>query len=767
MLSFKNIFIKQKIRNWLIFAPTVCFANGSQKRTLLELLTHEIRLRGPITVAQYMHRTLTCPVYGYYTTRSCIFGNDGDFLTSPEVSQIFGEILALWCVQMLDEVCHEGPFNLVELGPGSGKLMQDMLRTMAKFKLCNKISVHLVEISDKLARQQEQLLCPESTSASRMDSIGKTACYKKRYTSSGIPLHWHRDVEDLPKAFSLVIAQEFFDAMPIHKFQHSARGWREVLVDVDEHASTRGDERLKFCLASSKTVTQRAFLDEKLAGNLEAWEISPASVVVLRSISKLITEYGGAMLIVDYGHDGEKGDTLRAFSNHQIVDPLQNPGMVDLTADVNFCYLKKQLENLVVCFGPVTQGEFLHRMGVGFRLQQLLGNVENESQRDYLNSSCDYLVNNEKMGSHFKIFEKVTMALRFTEGIVSKLAKVKVSVINRTAEISFLNSSLTQFTTIAAACRMLTFCSVSEPKVHNFLSRTTVVSPFAVYSVEAAENTGSVNEENEGEERKKITSVKRRLTQLMKKYDYPSLPVSTAYQYYTKECFEKAGKGLKVHQAMPEFAKSWKRMSHAEKMDYESKMLQAIGQFSDSLKLWEASLKERRLGGVLKAIILGIKLDDSKQLIRRLLKKELDHLKERHDCPLLKFSKPYRLFMHEKLKTMHRDMGDSQQHRLRSVSDQWNAMTAEERRVFKRRADQIAEAEVERLDKWRQAMFNRGLSDVVDKIDWLQAQVGSLKPSRKKLSLAKLTSILDDLSKKSKSKAPTKESSSSSPPSPP
>ncbi|KAL1238982.1 Protein arginine methyltransferase NDUFAF7 [Trichinella pseudospiralis] len=308
-----------------------------------------------------MHRTLTCPVYGYYTTRSCIFGNDGDFLTSPEVSQIFGEILALWCVQMLDEVCHEGPFNLVELGPGSGKLMQDMLRTMAKFKLCNKISVHL----------SRQAL-----------------------------VEWIR----LEKLLVTRRAQEFFDAMPIHKFQHSARGWREVLVDVDEHASTRGDERLKFCLASSKTVTQRAFLDEKLAGNLEAWEISPASVVVLRSISKLITEYGGAMLIVDYGHDGEKGDTLRAFSNHQIVDPLQNPGMVDLTADVNFCYLKKQLENLVVCFGPVTQGEFLHRMGVGFRLQQLLGNVENESQRDYLNSSCDYLVNNEKMGSHFKVF---------------------------------------------------------------------------------------------------------------------------------------------------------------------------------------------------------------------------------------------------------------------------------------------------------------------------------------------------------------------------
>ncbi|KRZ79736.1 NADH dehydrogenase [ubiquinone] complex I, assembly factor 7, partial [Trichinella papuae] len=749
----------------LIFASNVCFATTSQKRTLLEYLTHEIRLRGPITVAQYMHRALTCPVYGYYTTRSCIFGNDGDFLTSPEVSQMFGEILALWCVQMLDEVCHEGPFNLVELGPGSGKLMQDMLRTMAKFKLCNKISVHLVEISDKLARQQEQLLCSESTSASRMDSIGKTACYKMKYTSSGIPVHWHKDVEDLPKAFSLVIAQEFFDAMPIHKFQHTARGWREVLVDIDEDASTCGDERLKFFIASSKTVTQRAFLDEKLAGNLaNAWEISPASVVVLRSISKLITEYGGAMLIVDYGHDGEKGDTLRAFANHQIVDPLQNPGMVDLTADVNFCYLKKQLEKLVVCFGPVTQGEFLQRMGVGFRLQQLLGNVENESQRDYLNSSCDYLVNSEKMGSHFKIFEKVTMALRFTEGIVSKLAKVKVSVINRTAEISFLNTSLTRYTTFAAACRMLSFCTVSEPKLHNFLSKTTVVSPFAVYSIEAAENTGSVNEEKEDEERKKIASVKRRLTKLMKKYDYPSLPVSTAYQYYTKECFEKAGKGLKVHQAMPEFAKSWKRMSHAEKMDYESKVLQAIGQFSDSLKQWEASLKERKLGGVLKAITLGIKLDESKQLTRRLLKKELDHLKERHDCPLLKFSKPYRLFMHEKLKTMHRDMGDNQRHRLRSVSDQWNAMTAEERRVFKRRADQIAEAEVERLDLWRQAMFNRGLSDVVDKIDWLQTHVGSLRPTRKNLSLAKLTSILDDLSKKLKSKAPTKASSSPPPP---
>ncbi|KRX49027.1 NADH dehydrogenase [ubiquinone] complex I, assembly factor 7 [Trichinella murrelli] len=759
MLSFKNIFIKKKLKNWFTFAqPNVCFATASHRRNLLELLTHEIRLRGPITVAQYMHRALTCPVYGYYTTRSCIFGKDGDFLTSPEVSQMFGEILALWCVQMLDEVCHEGPFNLVELGPGSGKLMQDMLRTMAKFKLCNKMSVHLVEISEQLARQQEQLLCPQWTNAG-IDSIGETVCYKKRYTPSGIPVHWHKDVEDLPRGFSLVIAQEFFDAMPIHKFQHTARGWREILVDVDEDASIccGGDDRLKFFLASSKTVTQKAFFDEKLAGDKStAWEISPASVVVLRSISKLITEFGGAMLIVDYGHDGEKGDTLRAFANHQIVDPLQNPGMVDMTADVNFCYLKKQLENLVVCFGPVTQGEFLLRMGVGFRLQQLLGSVENESQRDYLISSCDYLVNSEKMGSHFKIFEKAKMALKVTGGIVSQLAKVKVFVISRTAEIDILNTSLTRFTTFAAFCRMLTFCSVAEPKLHNFLSKTTIVSPFAVYSVEAAENTDSSNERKEDEERKKIASVKRRLTQLMKKYEYPSLPVSTAYQHYTKECFEKAGKGLKVHQAMPEFAKSWKRLSHAEKKEYESKVLQAIGEFSDSLKRWETSLKQRKLGGVLKAITLGIRLDDTKRLTRRLLKKELDHLKERYDCPLLKFSKPYRLFMHEKLKAMYKDVGDSQQHRLRSVSDQWNAMTAEERRVFKRRADQIAEAENERLDQWRQDMFNRGLSNVVDKIDWLQTHIGTLRPAGRTLSLAKFTSILDDLSKKkSKSKPRT------------
>ncbi|KHJ46553.1 hypothetical protein D918_02867 [Trichuris suis] len=349
---------------------------------LLKLLLNEIESRGPITVAQYMQRALTCPGLGYYVRDREHFGDKGDFITSPEVSQLLGEMLALWCIHEVSELAHGGPFSVVELGPGSGKLMLDMLRTFSQFELTSRLSVHMVEISPTLVRRQKELLCGQ------LD--GRTLF--------GQPIFWHGSVDDVPNGFSFFVAHEFFDAMPVHKFKKVGNLWREVLVDKGE-----GD-KLRFCLAPEVTPSQSAYLDNTLTADACDWEVSPASAIVMQSLVKKITSFGGAAIVVDYGQDGNGGDTLRAYSSHKQVDPLSNPGFCDLTADVDFNYLRQQVSDAAYTIGPISQREFLLNMGMVFRLERLLQRAKTKEQRDFLKASYDYLIDPAKMGSRFKMF---------------------------------------------------------------------------------------------------------------------------------------------------------------------------------------------------------------------------------------------------------------------------------------------------------------------------------------------------------------------------
>ncbi|CDW53683.1 protein midA, mitochondrial [Trichuris trichiura] len=357
---------------------------------LLKLLLNDIESRGPITVAQYMQRALTCPSLGYYVRDREHFGEKGDFITSPEFSQLLGEMLAVWCIHEVLQLAHDGSFNLVELGPGSGLLMSDMLRTFSHFEMTSRLSVHMVEISPALVRRQKELLCGP------LD--GKTMF--------GQPIFWHNSVDDVPDGFSFFIAHEFFDAMPVHKFKKVENVWREVLVDKGE-----GDE-LRFCLAPGVTPSQSAYLDDTLPADACDWEVSPASAVVMQSLAKKITSFGGAALVVDYGQDGNGGDTLRAYSSHKQVDPLSNPGFCDLTADVDFNYLRQQVNNEVYTIGPISQRNFLLNMGMVFRLERLLHRAKTKEQRDFLRASYDYLIDPSKMGSRFKVFAMFPKVLR-------------------------------------------------------------------------------------------------------------------------------------------------------------------------------------------------------------------------------------------------------------------------------------------------------------------------------------------------------------------
>lgn len=344
-----------------------CFSSGNepaesnQVTPMLRHLMYKIKSTGPITVAEYMKEVLTNPAKGYYVHHDML-GEKGDFITSPEISQIFGELLGVWFVSEWMAFGKSTAFQLVELGPGRGTLTADILRVFSQLgsvlKTCD-ISIHLVEVSQKLSEIQALTLTEEKVPLER---DAESLVYMKGVTKSGIPISWYRDLKDVPTGYSFYLAHEFFDVLPVHKFQKTPHGWREVFVDIDPQCP----DKLRFVLAPCATPAE-AFIqrDERR----EHVEVCPDAGVVIQELSQRIASTGGAALIADYGHDGTKTDTLRGFYEHQLHDVLTAPGTADLTADVDFSYLRRMAQGRVASLGPVEQRTFLKNMGIDVRLK--------------------------------------------------------------------------------------------------------------------------------------------------------------------------------------------------------------------------------------------------------------------------------------------------------------------------------------------------------------------------------------------------------------
>ncbi|XP_040285364.1 protein arginine methyltransferase NDUFAF7, mitochondrial isoform X1 [Bufo bufo] len=364
---------------------------------LLKHLVMKIKSTGPITVAEYMKEVLTNPIKGYYMHHDML-GEHGDFVTSPEISQVFGELIGIWCISEWMSGGKSKSLKLVELGPGKGSLMDDILRVFSQFQhLLNScdISIHLVEVSPKLSEIQTIKLTGKNIETIYDED---TSAYKKGITKSGLEISWYHDVQDVPAGYTFFIAHEFFDALPIHKLQKTSDGWREILIDIDPEVPNK----LRFVLGSSISMLARTFIqaDEKR----DHIEISPNSAVIIQKLASQINNFGGAALIADYGHSGDKTDTFRGFGAHQLHDVLIDPGTADLTADVDFSFLKKVVGNTVVSLGPITQQEFLKNMGIDLRMKVLLENNKCVTTQQHLKQSYDILMNPCKMGQRFKFF---------------------------------------------------------------------------------------------------------------------------------------------------------------------------------------------------------------------------------------------------------------------------------------------------------------------------------------------------------------------------
>ncbi|RVE43209.1 hypothetical protein evm_012158 [Chilo suppressalis] len=375
---------------------------------LLEIIKEKIRLNGPITVAEYMHIVATNPTEGYYMKKDVI-GEAGDFITSPEISQLFGEIVAIWFYAETQKMGPGKPLNIVELGPGKGTLMIDFLRVLNRLGYdSTDLSIHLVEISSTMQSIQASRLCI-SHRAMDLDSPHN---YEGE-TVSGTKVYWYNDLKKVPSHFSWYIAHEFFDALPIHKFQKEEDGWRELLIDIDKN------EKLYYRISANETQSVKMLLRPPLnSGDRTAIEISPRGLGLARQLAERVDQYGGIALIADYGHEGEKGDTFRAFHKHNVVDPLQNPGESDLTADVDYAQLRiagsstPSHENFAIVVGPVTQKDFLERSQAEVRLKVLIDHAKTEEEKQKILRSYQMLVDPKKMGERFKFmaFYPSTMA---------------------------------------------------------------------------------------------------------------------------------------------------------------------------------------------------------------------------------------------------------------------------------------------------------------------------------------------------------------------
>ncbi|XP_011871021.1 PREDICTED: NADH dehydrogenase [ubiquinone] complex I, assembly factor 7 homolog isoform X2 [Vollenhovia emeryi] len=385
-------------------------SSGSERKAdLYRQLYAKMLACGPITLAEYMKEILTHPTAGYYTTRD-VFGQRGDFTTSPEISQLFGEIVAIWIISEWRKISRDS-IQLVELGPGRGSLISDILRVFKKLNLLNKVSVHLVEISPVLAAIQAEKLCAESRDIEPRINEGQknsVTHYKEGVTREGVKLYWYRSINDVPRKFSVFVAHEFFDALPIHKFQKTDKGWREVLIDIVQDSK---EERFRYVLSQVPTAACKVYLSPH--EKRDHVEMSPQCSVIVDHMSQFLWEHGGFALVIDYGHEREKTDTFRAFRRHELHDPLLNPGTADLTADVDFLLMKEiaRKDDRLITFGPVTQRKFLKSLGIDLRLKMILQNATG-AQKEQIESGYRMITDEDKMGNCFKVLSLFPFVLK-------------------------------------------------------------------------------------------------------------------------------------------------------------------------------------------------------------------------------------------------------------------------------------------------------------------------------------------------------------------
>ncbi|MEE9272683.1 MAG: SAM-dependent methyltransferase [Robiginitomaculum sp.] len=354
-----------------------------QSKPLKERIIEHIAANGPMSIGRYMAWCLLDPKQGYYPTRDPL-GVDGDFITAPEISQMFGEVLGLWLIGAWRSMGSPKKIQLVEYGPGRGVMMADILRAaMLDKDFISALNVTLIEPSAALEAKQGENLA-----------------------STSVPINWADRLEDVPKGPTLIIGNEYLDCLPIRQFVMIDRfkgvgGFHERFVDIP------ASKTWKLCYSYAKkpiSAPDIKLLPQDLADfkDDDILEVSLGLAQIVDSINARFNDAPGAALFIDYGHEQtEYGDTFQAIHKHTKVYPLDDPGEADLTARVDFSYLKQMAKAAgLSVYGPCPQGTFLSRLGIEVRAVALSKAVPKSKEK--IARQLLRLTDSEQMGELFK-----------------------------------------------------------------------------------------------------------------------------------------------------------------------------------------------------------------------------------------------------------------------------------------------------------------------------------------------------------------------------
>jgi NADH dehydrogenase [ubiquinone] 1 alpha subcomplex assembly factor 7 len=351
--------------------------------SLTERLTARIAATGPITVADYMASALTDADFGYYTRPGgAPLGAAGDFTTAPEISQLFGELVGAWLIDCWRQAGSPALVNLIELGPGRGTLMADITRvarTVPKWHAA--IRLHLVEVNPALRQSQAAMMAGHTPT-------------------------WHAALSDVPDAPTMLVANEFLDALPIRQLVYWNGNWRERMVGWSAEAG--------FHFTLSPAVSPLSLL---VPAGLKpdqgaVFELSPAVFGVVTEIGQRIARHGGAALLIDYGRAASGlGESLQAVRRHRMVPALEAPGESDLSAHVDFGAVSRVArETGATVSGPIAQGTFLEALGIGERALRLKHGAPDKAET--LDAAVHRLTGADAMGELFQVVAIAAAGIR-------------------------------------------------------------------------------------------------------------------------------------------------------------------------------------------------------------------------------------------------------------------------------------------------------------------------------------------------------------------
>ena len=348
---------------------------------LEQILKKRISNFGPISISDFILEANLNSKFGYYNN-NLPFGEKKDYVTSPEISQMFGELLALWSIDCWEKMGQPKKFSLVELGPGSGILMKDFLRVIklnSKFvEKCNQI--FLLEVSPFLKKVQKNNL-------------------KKINNKLLKKIKWIKSLDEIPELPFILIANEFFDALPIKQIQLTKTGWRERMVNYNKKK-----EFFFFSYSNNPTILEnflpRTSKREKIGS---IYEIPFNMIIFLENLFNKLKKKGGTCLIIDYAKNKHFGNSLKSIKKQEIINPLNMIGKSDISTHVNFDLVKKISKKFnLISSGPTNQRNFLIKLGILLRVEILMRNA-NSKQKKMLKNGLNFLINKNKMGKIFNV----------------------------------------------------------------------------------------------------------------------------------------------------------------------------------------------------------------------------------------------------------------------------------------------------------------------------------------------------------------------------